>query len=69
MFAVTDVSGINAAQIGVVLTFTSKSVEVVLFARWGTPLVVILAPMFGLTMRMTADVEVRLSSSCRNYDL
>ena len=64
-----DVSGINAAQIGVALTFTSGFADTVHSSISVTPWVVILAPMFALMTKAAADFEVRLPSSSSKHDL
>ena len=69
MFAVTNVSGINAAQIGVVLTFTGEFVDVVHLLTGVTSWAVILGPSFALITTATADFGVRLPSSYSNDDL
>ena len=63
MFAVTNVSGINAAQIGVVLTFASGFTDAARSSISVTAWIVILTPSFALMTRVTADFEVRPSLS------
>ena len=58
MLAVIDVSGINAAQIGLVLTYTSASCNVVIIFYLSCGNKATLAQMGTHVIRQTADVEV-----------
>ena len=58
MLAVIDVSGINAAQIGLVLTYTSESFNVGTTFYLTCGIKASLSQMCTLVIRQTADVEV-----------